>query len=201
MFVQVIQGKVRDKAAVRAQLDRWVSDLAPRSVGWLGTTAGVTGDGTFVALARFESEAAADKNSALPEQGEWWEAMAATFDGEPTFQNSTTCDLDQPGDPGKAGFVQVMQGTSSDPERLYAIMTDPSLDLASARPDILGRLTCLHDGGAWTMAIWFTSEADAREGEKKDMPPEAAERMAEVETLGDEPTYLDLTDPWMDGPD
>src|SRR6478672_9371310 len=116
MFVQVIQGKVRDKAEVRAQLDRWVAEMAPRSVGWLGTTAGVTDDGTFVALARFESEAAADKNSALPEQGEWWEAMAATFDGEPTFQNSTTCDLDQPGDPGEAGFVQVMQGTTSDPE-------------------------------------------------------------------------------------
>jgi len=200
MFVQVIQGKVRDKAEVRAQLDRWVSDLAPRSVGWLGTTAGVADDGTFIALARFESEAAADKNSSLPEQGEWWDAMAATFDGEPTFHNSTVCDTDLNGDPSQAGFVQVMQGTSNDPERLFALMTDDSLDLAPVRPDILGRLTCLHDGGAWTMAIWFTSEAEAREGEKKDMPPEAAERMAELQTLGDEPTYIDLTDPWMDGP-
>jgi hypothetical protein len=32
------------------------------------------------------------------------------------------------------------------------------------------------------------------------MPPEAAERMAELMTLGDEPTFIDLTDPWMDGP-
>ena len=200
MFVQVIQGKVRDKAEVRAQLDRWVSDLAPRSVGWLGTTAGVTDDGTFVALARFESEAAADKNSSLPEQGEWWDTMAATFDGEPAFHNSTTARTDLAGDPSQAGFVQVMQGTTSDPDRLWALLTDDPVDLAAARPDILGRLMCLHDAGAWTMAIWFTSEAEAREGEKKEMPPEAAERMAELRALGDEPSYLDLREPWMDGP-
>ena len=200
MFVQVIQGKVRDKDEVRAQLDRWVSDLAPRSIGWLGTTAGVADDGTFVALARFESEAAADKNSSLPEQGEWWDAMAATFDGEPTFLNSTECDLDTPGDPSRAGFVQVMRGKVSDPQRLRELLGVTPDALAAARPDILGRLWCLHDAGEWTMAIWFTSEAEAREGEQKEMPPELAERFAEVQTLGDEPSFIDLTDPWMDGP-
>ncbi|GAA1927199.1 hypothetical protein [Nocardioides marmoribigeumensis] len=200
MFVQVIKGKVRDKAEVRAQLDRWVRDLAPRSVGWLGTTAGVADDGTFVALARFESEAAADKNSSLPEQGEWWEAMAATLEGDPVFHDSTTCETDLAGDPGQAAFVQVMQGTTEDPERLFSLLTGDSEGLAAHRPDILGRLVCLHAGGDWTMAIWFTSEAAAREGEQKDLPPEVSERMAELRALSGEPSYVDLTDPWMDGP-
>ena len=33
---------------------------------------GMCDDGTFVALARFESAEAARRNSDRPEQGEWW---------------------------------------------------------------------------------------------------------------------------------
>ena len=42
MFAQIIRGKVSDPAAVRAGMDRWVSDLAPTAVGWLGSTTGVS---------------------------------------------------------------------------------------------------------------------------------------------------------------
>ena len=201
MFVQVIQGKVRDKAEVRAQLDRWVTDLAPHSVGWLGTTAGVADDGTFVALARFESQAAADKNSSIPEQSEWWEQTAGVFDGEPTFHDSTWVEVDLPGDPSSAGFVQVMQGRADDLDRLRTLLMEDLEGLAEARPDIVGRIACGHADDRWTMAIWFTSEAAAREGEKKEMPPEAAERMTQIMAAApEEPTYIDLTDPWMAAP-
>jgi hypothetical protein len=54
---------VSDAAQVRAQLHRWAADLTPEAVGWLGSTAGITDDGTLVALARFESEEAARQNS------------------------------------------------------------------------------------------------------------------------------------------
>ena len=66
MFVQVIQGKVSDAAAVRARMDTWMKELAAGADGWLGSTAGVTDDGDFVALARFESEEAARRNSDRP---------------------------------------------------------------------------------------------------------------------------------------
>jgi hypothetical protein len=59
MFVQVIQGRVTSPEQVRAALDRWSGQLAAGAEGWLGSTAGVTGDGRFVALARFESAEAA----------------------------------------------------------------------------------------------------------------------------------------------
>jgi hypothetical protein len=76
MFVQVIQGQVSDTAKMRAQLDKWVAEFAPGAEGWLGSTSGVTDDGTFVSLARFESPEAARQNSERPEQGEWWDETA-----------------------------------------------------------------------------------------------------------------------------
>ena len=63
MFVQVIQGHVSGAARVRAQLDRWVAEVAPGGVGWLGSTSGVTDDGRLIALARFESDEAALRDS------------------------------------------------------------------------------------------------------------------------------------------
>lgn len=201
MFVQVIQGKVSDADAVRARFDTWMSELAPGADGWLGSTAGVTDDGQLVVLARFESAEAAQRNSERPEQGAWWEETAALFDGEPEFHDSSEVDVDTPGDPDQAGFVQVMQGRTSDPARARELMASDPTDWASFRPDILGSVTASHDGDAWTMAIYFTSEAEAREGERKEPPPEMAQMMKEMDTLTvGETTYFDLRDPWLHSP-
>ena len=102
MFVQVIQGHVPDAAQVRAQLDKWVEQVAPGAVGWLGSTSGVTDDGTLIALARFESDEAARQNSDRPEQTAWWEQTATLFTDEPVFHNSTSVEVDTPGDPSLA---------------------------------------------------------------------------------------------------
>ena len=63
MFVQVIEGKVSDRAALRRQLDRWNDELRPGATGFLGSTSGVTDDGVGFTIARFESAAAATANS------------------------------------------------------------------------------------------------------------------------------------------
>ena len=102
MFVQVITGKTSKAAEVRAAVDRWEKDLAPGAEGWLGSTAGVTEDGRLVALARFESEEAAQRNSDRPEQGEWWAEVAKLLDGEATFRNSVNVMPDLRGDPDQA---------------------------------------------------------------------------------------------------
>ena len=73
MFAQVIQGRTSDPEGVQAAMDRWLQELAPGAIGWLGSTAGVTDDGRFIAVARFESAEAADRNSRRPEQTLWWE--------------------------------------------------------------------------------------------------------------------------------
>jgi hypothetical protein len=201
MFVQVFQGPVSDARQVRAQMDRWMTDLAPGAEGWLGSTGGVTDDGIFIALARFESEEAAMRNSDRPEQGEWWSGMAALFTSEPEFRNSSDVDVDTPGDPATAGFVQVMQGRSTDPGRVRELMAQDPTDWANFRPDILGSLSANHEGGAWTMCLYFTSEEAAREGEKKEPPPELQAVMKEMESLSvGEPRYYDLREPWLDAP-
>ena len=201
MFVQVFQGPVSDAQRVREQLYKWAVELAPGADGWLGSTAGVTDDGILIALARFESEEAAQRNSDRPEQGAWWTETAALFAAEPVFHNSTTAEADMAGDPGRAGFVQVMQGRSSDPERARELMAADPTDWRDYRPDVLGSLSLGHEEDAWTMVIYFTDEAEAREGERREPPPEAQKVMAEVNALSiGEPTFYDLKEPWLHAP-
>ena len=202
MFVQVIQGRVSDPKQVRAQLKRWRAELADGASGWLGTTAGVTDDGTAVVLARFESEEAARRNSDRPEQSAWWSATAPLFTEEPVFHDSTSVEVDTAGDPTEAGFVQVMQGRTSDPERARELMAGDPTDWRSFRPEILGTMSVAHETDAWTMAIYFTSEEAAREGERKEPPPEAVAVMEQVNALAiGEPSFFDLRDPWLYAPD
>jgi hypothetical protein len=201
MFVQVIQGMTSDAEALRVAMQRWMSELAPGATGWLGTTAGVTDDGRVIALSRFETEEAARRNSDRPEQDAWWAETSKLFDGAPTFHDSTYVTVDLAGDPDAAGFVQVMQGRGSDPERARELMAQDADLWADFRPDVIGSVTVEHDVDAWTMALYFTSEADAREGEKKEPPAELAAQMEEMGKLSvGEPTFYDLRNPWLHSP-
>src|SRR5947209_3362479 len=147
MFIQVIQGRVSDAGQLRDAFDRWVQELAPGATGWLGSTGGVTEDGRFIALARFETEEDARRNSDRPEQDAWWSETSKLFTDEPTFKESTDVDLDMNGDPDTAGFVQVIQGRSSDPARAREIMNQDSSKWAEFRPDIIGSVGVGHEGG------------------------------------------------------
>jgi len=201
MFVQVIQGQVSDAGQARAALDRWVQELAPGATGWLGSTAGVTEDGRFVALVRFESQEAARRNSDRPEQDQWWTETSKLFTGEATFRDSSDVTVDVTGDPDGAGFVQVMQGRGSDPDRARELMAQDSSEWAAFRPDIIGSVAVGHDGGAYTMAMYFTSEEAAREGERKEVPPELQAQMEEMNKLSiGEPEFFDLKEPWLSSP-
>jgi hypothetical protein len=201
MFVQVIQGKVADADKVRAAVEQWVQDLAPGATGWLGSTGGVTEDGRCILVARFESEEAARRNSDRPEQDRWWKETAKLFTGDVTFRDSTDVTVDVNGDPDQAGFVQVMQGRGSDPERARQLMAQDSDKWADFRPDVIGSVAVGHDGGAYTMVMYFTSEAEAREGERKEPPPELAAQMEELNKLNvGAPEFFDLKQPWTLSP-
>jgi hypothetical protein len=201
MFVQVIRGQVTDPEQVHAALDRWSEQLAPGAAGWLGSTAGVTEDGRFVALARFESEEAARRNSDRLEQGQWWMDTAKLFTGDVSFRDSSDVTEDVAGDPDRAGFVQVMQGRGGDPERAREIMAENPDEWAAFRPDVLGSVAVGEEGGAYTMAMYFTSEEAAREGERKEPPPALKAQMEEMNKLSiGEPEFLDLRQPWLYSP-
>jgi hypothetical protein len=201
MFVQLIQGRTSKPEELRAAVDRWMQDLAPGATGWLGSTGGVTEDGRFIAAVRFDSEEAARRNSERPEQGQWWAETERLFDGEVTFRDSSDVTVDVRGDPDQAGFVQIMQGRSTDPERAKQLMAQDEDKWAALRPDMVGSVVIGHDGGAYTMVMYFTSEADAREGERREVPPELRATMDEMNKLSvGETEFFDLKQPAMRSP-
>jgi hypothetical protein len=195
MFIQVIQGHVQDADRLKERVLEWERTLGADADGWLGSTSGVTGDGTSVAVVRFESRAHADASSARPEQDAWWAETATCFDGDVTFRDYDDAFTMLDGGSNDAGFVQVMHGRTSDADKLRAFMHGPMDGLREMRPEIIGGTVAIADDGDFTQTVYFTSEAAAREGEGQEMPREVADQMGEMTV--DE--FLDLTDPWYTG--
>jgi hypothetical protein len=196
MFVQVIEGRVSDREGLHRQMDKWQKDLRPGATGFLGSTAGVTDDGYGIAFARFESAAAAKANSERPEQGAWWSETARCYSGDVTFTESEDVETFLAGGSNDAGFVQIMRGTA-DRDQLHAIDAGFEKVAADWRPDLMGGLRVWTGPDRYVEANYFTSEADAREGEKKEPPSELAAQAAEFEKLMADVEYRDLRDPWL----
>jgi hypothetical protein len=194
VFAQVIQGRTSDADGLRRQFDRWQEEVGPGATGYLGTTAGITDDGTVFVLARFADEATARTNSDRPEQGAWWAETEKYFDGAPSFADYTDVDVTNGGGSDAAGFVQVMQGTVTNPARVRELEESLMPRLSAMRPDVIGMVRAWQ-GDAFTQVVYFSSEADARQAEQAppsgDSPPEFGELMS---LMGDI-TYLDIKDP------
>jgi hypothetical protein len=198
MFVQVIQGRTNDREGIRAKFDEWQERVRPGSVGYVGSTAGVTADGEVFMAARFESEEKAQQNSDRPEQTEWWEETQKYFEGEPTFKNYTNIAEMRSGGSDDAGFVQAMQGRVKSVEKAREMDKAMSDAGASMRPDLIGGYTGYTDDGEFTSVVYFTSEAEARKAEKEEPPPEFQPMMEEWgQNMDGEMTYVDLTEPWL----
>jgi hypothetical protein len=196
MFVQVIEGRVSDREGLHRQMDKWQKDLRPGATGFLGSTSGVTDDGIGIAFARFESAAAAKANSERPEQGAWWTETAKCYSGDVTFTDSEDVETFLAGGSNDAGFVQVMRGTA-DRDQMHAIDAGFEKVAADWRPDLLGGLRVWTAPDRYVEANYFTSEADAREGEQKEPPAELAAQAADFEKLMADVEYNDLRDPWL----
>ena len=94
-----------------------------------------------------------------------------------------------------------MQGSGSDPDRARELMAQDQDEWAAFRPDVIGSVAVGHEGGAYTMAFYFTSEQAAREGERKEPPPQLKAQMEEMNRLSiGEPEFLDLRHPWLYSP-
>lgn len=190
MFVQVIQGRANDPDALEKQWRKWAEQVKPGAEGYLGGTGGVTSDGEFVAVARFESQEAAQRNSDRPEQGQWWSETEQYLDN-PTFQDCTEVEEWMGGGSDDAGFVQVIQGPADEDD-----MNEDEQKTAEVRPDLFGGISAKHpDGKTFTTVAYFKDESSAREGESK---PEFQQLMEEAGSTPDRNKYFDLTNPWLD---
>src|SRR5436190_10452652 len=109
MFIQVISGKTSDPEAFARQGEKWQQEVRPGAIGFLGVTSGVTDDGRFIVIARFDSAESARANNDRPEQGEWWAETEKVVD-RAEFKDSTDIVTMLGGGKNDAGFVQVMRG-------------------------------------------------------------------------------------------
>jgi hypothetical protein len=197
MFIQVIEGKVRDEGALQRQIERWERELMPGAVGYLGSTGGCTSSGDCCLIARFESRDAAQRNSDRPEQSAWWRETEACFDGPVTFHDSEEVEVMQHGDLNKARFVQIMEGHVADRDRAMALERQSEPMLAELRPDLLGSVTAYYDKDAFTEVAYFTSEDAARQGETGPMTDEAQAMFREWQDVMKVERYLDINSPWL----
>ncbi|MBA3348936.1 MAG: hypothetical protein H0T12_00115 [Actinobacteria bacterium] len=198
MFAQVIQGRTGDAAALWNRLEEWDRSLKPGVEGYLGTTAGVSDDGEFIAVARFESEEAARRNSDRPEQDEWWAETEKLLDGEVRFYDSTQVDLMLEGGSDDAGFVQVMQGRVKDKERLLEMEAQAQSWMKENRPDVVGSVR-VWQGDEFSEFIYFTSEEEARAGEKKEPPSEMGSE-EEWSGMMEDLKFIDVRKPFLSSP-
>ncbi|WP_270889952.1 hypothetical protein [Pedococcus sp. 5OH_020] len=197
MFIQIIQGKCRDAGEMRRLSDEWREQMGATAQGWLGGTYGITDDNEFVGIVRFESREAAARNSARPEQGEWWQRMESCLDGPATFHDCDNAMMFLDGGSDEAGFVQVIQGRVSDPERFRHFMEQPMDMLHEQRPEIIGGTIAMEPDGWFTETVAFRSEDEARQGEQKEMPEQGRQEWADEMAMMQDVRYLDLHHPWF----
>ena len=197
MFVQIITAKVKDAAGVQTEIDRWERELMPGAEGFLGSTGGLTDDGRMVLAARFESEAAARRNSDRPEQGEFWSRLESHLDGAEFFESTDVTTSQSGGGSDDAGFVQVMQGKVNDIEAARALGKRMEEDMPRRRPDVIGDVNVMSEDGTFYNLIYFTSVEEARKGEKAmaEDPPASMEEWGQL--MVGEMTFWDLEDPWL----
>jgi hypothetical protein len=200
VFIQVIHGKVGDADGLRDAVGRWRDEVAPGVSGWLGSTGGATADGTAIAVVRFESAQAARRNSERPEQQQWWNEASRCFDGDVAFHDCDQVLTFLDGGSDDAGFVQIIQGRTSNVDRMRQLMEQSGDALRALRPDVIGGTVALHGDGGFTQTVYFTSEAAAREGERKERPTELKALDQEVSSLLGQATYYDLPRPWLHSP-
>jgi hypothetical protein len=186
MFTEVIQGHTNDPAAARRNLERWA-----RTTGATNITAGVTADGRFIAVTTFGSEASARATNA-----DWHDLL----DGHVTVTNGTRTDIFTTGDLARARFVQIVQGQVTDLNAARWHKDALQEELAAHLPCLLGTLTVEHDEERFTRVLYFTTETEARAGER-DMPAAVRRRDEPALRLLVGPLeFLDLRDPWLLSP-
>ena len=197
MFIQIIQGQCKDPDRLHQLTEEWRETIGQTAAGWLGGTYGITDDGEFVGVVRFESREAAARNSTKPEQDAWWRRMQECFDGEVSFHDCDNATMFLDGGSDDAGFVQVIQGRVSDPEKFRQFMDQPMDMLHEQRPEIIGGTIAMQPDGWFTETVAFRTEAEAREGERKDMPEDLRRAWEEEMSLMQDVTYKDLHRPWF----
>jgi hypothetical protein len=198
VFIRIMRGRVAESARSFG-LAGWRQELSAAPPGWQRLTAGVTDDGQAVAVFRYDSEAAAS-GGGRPQQASWRESVERRLADPVVWYDCPVVNVMKAGDQADAGFVQVMQGRLVDPVRLAAMRAEVELTLRERAPHVLGVSVAEHaDGIGFTEVTYFTSEREARAGERQ-MPVEMAVQLGTVRSYMEGLEFLELREPVLTGP-
>ena len=192
MFVQVLRGQATDRAGLLRQLDRWLEELSPSAEGWLGSTAGITDDDRFIGSFRFDSQELAMRNSNRTEQTQWWNEFSKYLEA-PRFWDCTVVEQYKGGGSDDAGFVQVIMCRVLDPEEFRQTARSMA---GTPRADVIGSVAAWA-ASRFTEFVYFTSEEEAREGERTNAQEAALEK---IWPRTEDIEYFDLREPWLVSP-
>jgi hypothetical protein len=202
MFAQVIQARTSDEGALRARMEEWDRNLKPDAEGFLGSTAGVADDGEVILIARFTSQEAARRNSDRSEQGQWWAETERLLEGEARFYDCTEVEVTWGGGSDDAGFVQVIQGRLRDEDhKVQWRQAEARAEewIRENRPDIIGGIRAWQDTN-FSDFVYFTSEEEAREGEKKQPPAGSGDSAEDWTSQVNDLKFIDLRRPFLSSP-
>ena len=199
MFIQVMQGRVKDAAGVRREFDRWGDQLGAVATGWLGLTAGITDGGELVAVFRFDNEASAAANDERPAVAGWRAAVEKRLAGPPRLHRCPIVRVVKGGSSDQAGFVRVLQGKVIDARRLAALQSEVEQGLQD-EAHVLGVTVADHGEGGWfTEVTFFTSERAVRAAERE-MPVAKAVQLGMVRSYMESLDLSELRTPWLQSP-
>ena len=199
VFVWVLEGKVADAGEVGRQLARWAGEVGA-TPGYLGATGGVTDDRRFLLLVRWESEDAGNELLMRQEQQGWYETFQESFDGAIEFVETGDVTTHLAGGSDAAGFVQAMKVSGVDRQRVETADREFENIAAQFRPDLIGGVRVWTAPDGFVEANYFTSEQDARAGEKQAPPPEVLARFEDFMAAMEDAEYFDFTEPFLHSP-
>jgi hypothetical protein len=160
-------------------------------------TGGVTDDRRFLLFVRWESEEAGDAFLMRPQQQAWYEEFQKSFDGPVHFDESGDVTTYLAGGSDTAGFVQGMKVSGVDRQRIDAADREFEKIAPGIRPDLIGGIRVWTAADAFVEANYFTSEDQARAGEREEPPPEMAEGFADFMEMTKDAEYFDFTEPLL----
>lgn len=99
------------------------------------------------------------------------------------------------GDPTAAGFVQVIRATVPDRARFEAVEESLGPAFVAHRPDFLAGYRVWLSDSELVAVDFFSSEAEARAGEAKEMPDELRRGFADWMASLEDVEWLNLPDP------
>jgi hypothetical protein len=136
---------------------------------------------------------------ARDDQSRWWQEMLEHVDGGGVVHDCSPTDVWNRGGRDHAGFVQMCQGASNDPDRLrHMYVNQQPVRMGPLRPEVIGGLLAWHsDDGCFTLSAYFTSEAETRSGENLE---EFESFFDDIHAVMQDVTYIDLRDPWLSSP-